>query len=76
MASPDMTPIPIDELGRLAVDHAGHLFWDGTLIQTPLSLPRWVHVAIVVIAVVAVLNFVWNVGWSLYQRRYPAKPPQ
>ena len=76
MASPDMTPIPIDELGRLAVDHAGHLYWDGVLVQTPLSLPRWVHVAIVVIAAVAVLNFLWNLGWSLYQRRYPAKPRQ
>jgi hypothetical protein len=76
MASPDMTPIPNDELGRLAVDHGGHLYWDGALVQTTLSLPGWVKVATVVIAAVMVLNFVWNVGWSLYQRRYPVKPLQ
>jgi hypothetical protein len=40
MASPEMTPIPIDELDRLAVDHDGHLYWDGALVQTALS-PPW-----------------------------------
>jgi hypothetical protein len=49
---------------------------DGVMVQTPLSLPGWVKVAAVVIAAVMVLNFIWNVGWSLYQRRYPMKPPQ
>ena len=72
MAARDMTPIPIDELGRLAVDHAGHLYWDGDLVVTPLSLPGWIKVATVVIAAAMVLNFLWNVGWGLYQPRYPA----
>ena len=68
---PDVTPITLDSLDRLGIDKFGHLYWDGTQIETVLSLPWWVQFATLVIAAAAVANFVWNVGWEIYQRRHP-----
>jgi hypothetical protein len=55
------------------VDKFGHLYWDGAQVQTVLSLPFWLNLAVAFGALATVLNFLWNVGWALYQRRHPTK---
>jgi hypothetical protein len=54
-------PITIDQLGRLAVDASGRLYWDGKEIVTTLSLPWYVDIAIIIGATAAVISAAWPV---------------
>lgn len=46
----ELHPITFEEIGRLAVDEKGHLFWDGQPVITRkvVSLAWWVNVVAIV----------------------------
>jgi hypothetical protein len=65
----DLQTITLDQLGRLAIDSANHLYWDGNQIQTVLSLLWWVNLAVLAGGLAAVVNVAWTIFWSVYQNR-------
>lgn len=58
----DPHPVSLNDLGRFAVDHTGHLYWDGYEVQTAISLPWWVNIFIILGALAATAA----VGWNIY----------
>ena len=61
----DPHPVSLEDLSRFAVDHSGHLYWDGKEAETIVSLPWWVNVFIIVGALSAFLTLCWNIYWNL-----------